>query len=401
MSEEEKTPVVEPQEGADIDAAAEKLFEAFMTKMAAKQQEVEDKKAAEVVKSGLETKSEDVVSFNVAGKEISMSKKDLVSRKYGFAGSDEAFVTAGEYLKALFRDDKQKIEIMVEADSGEGGGQYLVPTSYASEIVRFRDDVAVIRPRATVVNVTTSSWRLPVQTGRPKVYWRSEAATKGTSSFGYTELVLTPYSVATIVPMSQELVDDASVGLNGSILNEVTRQLAESVAREEDDVFGGTKGTGTGKPTGIATYPTIPEISAGGNLSGDDLINAYYKLPQRARSASTLYWIMSSESMTTVRTLKDTNGRYLFDGTLTAEGLPTVLGRPVLEHNNLGVKSIFLGDLSKYYIADRMGMQMQATDVGTVASRSAFESNLVFIRVEERVDGELADTTAFVEITNV
>ena len=74
-------------------------------------------------------------------------------------------------------------------------------------------------------------------------------------------------------------------------------------------------------------------------------------------------------------------------------------GRPVLEHINLGI-SILFGDISAYWIADRTGIRVRVSDEATVASNSAFEKNLVYVRVEERVDGELADTAAFVEITN-
>jgi len=167
---------------------------------------------------------------------------------------------------------------------------------------------------------------------------------------------------------------------------------------EEDKVFAGTWGTGTGRPTGIATYAGIKEIAAANALSGDHIIGAFYGLGSGYRSNA--YWIMSSETMSIVQGLKDNNNRYLFNDALTAGGLPTLKGRPVLEHNDLGITSILFGDISAYWIADRTGIRVRVSDEATVASNSAFEKNLVYVRVEERVDGELADTAAFVEITN-
>ena len=54
----------------------------------------------------------------------------------------------------------------------------------------------------------------------------------------------------------------------------------------------------------------------------------------------------------------------------------------------------FFGDFSFYKIVDREGIRVDVSNEATVASSSAFEKNLTFIRVEERTDGELTLTQA-------
>lgn len=383
--DEEK--VVEPTEEEKVDELAEKFMASIEAKM---EKRMEDTKAKEIAIPAEKDEKMLVTEFG------SIDKNLLASRKKGFKGTDEEFVKTGEFIKAVLTNNKQKLQVMVEGTPGLGG--YLVPEQWANTIIEKKEETTVVRPRATVIQITTDTFHIPQLASRPKVYWRSEAATKNTSTFGLEEITLTPYSLAVIVPLSQELVDDATVGLSGSIINMVTSLIVKEIAEEEDKVFGGAAGTGSGRPTGISTYADIKEIDAANALNGSHIINAFYKLGQGYRSSS--YWMMSSETIGIIQGFKDTSGRFLFNDALTSEGLPTLKGRPVLEHNNLGINSIFLGDFSAYWIADRMGIRVRISDEATVASNSAFEKNLVFVRVEERVDGELADTSAFVEITN-
>ncbi len=396
MDEEEKKDEEGASEDEKIDAAAEKLFNSFVKRLESKQEKVADEKAKAIAEAEAKMQADKMFTCKIAGMDVSIEKTKLASRKGAYKGSDAEFLKVGEFIKALITNDKQKLQIMVEGTDGVGG--YLVPEEWANQIVETKLDMAIIRPRATVVPITTNLFHLPSVISRPKVYWRNEAATKQTSSFGLNEITLTPYSLAVIVPLSQELVDDAQVGLQGSIINLVTRLLSEAVSREEDDCFAGQKGNGTGRPTGISTYAGIKEINAGNALNGSHIVGAFYKVPVQYRNNG--FWIMSSDQMSIVQGLKDTTGRFIFSDALTTGGLPTLKGRPVLEHNNLGIASILFGDISAYWIADRQGIRVRVSDEATVASTSAFEKNLVYVRVEERVDGELADTAAFAEITN-
>jgi HK97 family phage major capsid protein len=75
-----------------------------------------------------------------------------------------------------------------------------------------------------------------------------------------------------------------------------------------------------------------------------------------------------------IRLLKDSNGRYVWtDG--FADAAPTLLGRPVIEQNdirtNLGAgtnaSEIYFGDLSYYLIGDRQEIGVETTTVNAGA----------------------------------
>lgn len=296
------------------------------------------------------------------------------------------------FVKALFGNDKVKLQVHSEGTAANGG--FLVPEAWNSTLIEDRRDATVIRPRATVVPVTVDTFHVPQLATRPKVYWTNEAAVKSTSTATFSEITLTPYVLAVIVVVTRQLAADAVVG--GNVISLLTKLIVQAIAEEEDNVFIG--GSGSGRPTGINTYTFAKSTNAGGAISGDHIISTFYGLGQQYRNRA--YWLMNPRTMSAVKGLKDSNNRYLFDGALTSEGFPTLQGRPVLESNHVPASDIYFGDLSAYWIAEREGISVLTSEQATIAGISMFERNEIALRVEERIDGELTDTRAFAEITN-
>ena len=181
----------------------------------------------------------------------------------------------------------------------------------------------------------------------------------------------------------------------------ITNRMGEAIANEEDRAF--LTGNGTGRPTGIDNY-TLPSIAAGGALSFDHINAAYWRLPQAYRAQAV--WLMNGRTIEAVSQLKDSNNRYLLEqnSILTESGIPSLKGRPVYESNFLPSSSIFFGDLSYYYIGLRKGLTIRTSTEASLslggANVSLWQRNLLGILAEERVDGELALTRSFREITN-
>ena len=61
--------------------------------------------------------------------------------------------------------------------------------------------------------------------------------------------MLTPYSLAVIVPLSNELVADARLGVGGSIVNYIANLMSASISEEQERAF--WVGSGTGQPSGV------------------------------------------------------------------------------------------------------------------------------------------------------
>lgn len=296
------------------------------------------------------------------------------------------------FVEALIRQDRQKLQILTEGTPGAGG--YLVPEEFANMIVEDRRDATIMRQLATVIPVSTDSFHLPTLASRPKTFWRSEAAVKNTSTAQFGEIVLTPYSLASIVPLSNELVADASLGTGGSIVSMIASLMGTAIAEEEDKAF--WTGNGSGKPTGIDNYTFQTLTASATDVSrADTLTQAIYKLPQGYRTGAVA--VANKNTWAKVATLKNSQNDYLL--TSLANGpSPTLRGLPTYEQNDLPDGKMFIGDFRDYYIADRQGVTVDVSTEATVGGTSAFENNLTYVRVEERVDGELALTNGIVEV---
>lgn len=322
-------------------------------------------------------------------------KIELPGRKE--AGKKYTSVTkrTTQFLSALLTGDKQKLQVLVEGTAGLGGN--LVPQDFANVIVEDRRDAVIMRQFATVIQMQGDTLNLPTLDTRPHVAWRSEAAVKATSTVQWGNITLTPYSLAAIVPLSNELVADASQGVGGSIVNYVGRLLTQALAEEEDRTF--WVGSGSGQPTGIDNY-SFRTVTAGDSDSAraDAYKLMYFRLGQGYRNSA--IWAANASTWARAATLKDTAGNYLLQR-LADSPIPQIMGRPAYEVNSIGDEKVFFGDPSYYYIGEREGVSVDTSDEATVASQSAFERNLTFVRAEERVDGELASTAAFVEGANM
>lgn len=299
------------------------------------------------------------------------------------------------FVHALMNSDVAKLQLLLEGTGSRGG--YLVPEEFSNMIVEDVRDRSVMRQLASQMTIQGDTLHLPALANRPKANWRAEAAVKATSTVDFAEQVFTPYSLAVIVGLSNELAADASLGVNGSIVNYVAGLMATSIAEKEEQAF--WEGDGSGKPTGIDAY-TLRLVASGGSDANraDALIAAYHRTPQGYRNRAV--WAMNSATIEAIARVKDTNGNYLLSS-LAAGPTMTLRGRPVYEQNDLPGGKAFFGDFSYYQIVDREGISTRISDEATVGGSSAFEKNLTFVRVEKRVDAELTLPAAITEVTGL
>lgn len=372
-----------------IDASIEK-FSKVMDSFAEKQAEV---------KTGVET---GFIIDKALGKkhtveDLSEIKVVLPGRKEAGKQVTEVSQKSVEFFSALYGGDKQKLQILSGGTAADGG--YLVPEEFANVIIEDIRDLNIMRQFASVMTTNTDTVHIPSLISRPKAAWRAEKATKNTSTATFTENVLTPYSLAAIVPLSNELVADAALGVGGSIVNYIAGLMSTALAEKEEAAF--WTGSGSAQPSGIdgGVY-TLRQFAAGltDTTRADSLIQAYQNTPQGYRNKAV--WVMNMGTLFEVGRLKDSQNRYLLTD---LAGSPTQLikGRPVYESNYLAGGTVLFGDFSFYQIVDREGISVQISSEATVGGSSAFEKNLTFVRVEKRVDAELLLPAAVTKVTGM
>lgn len=376
-----------------IDDLATKLANAVESKIKATSGATEEKEDKKVQVISEHKYIVDPKLGKVSVKQLEDVKVDLPERKIAGKAHTSVSMKTIHTIQAIFSGDRQKLQTLVEGTGARGG--FLVPEDFMNIVVEDRRDMTVMRQLATVLPVSTDTIHIPGLANRPKAFWRSEAAVKSTTTVDFAETVLTPYSLAAIVSLSNELVADASLG--GNIVTLVARYMAQALAEEEDKAF--WTGNGSGKPTGIDNYSFVT-ISGGitDTTRADAVIQAIYRLPQGYRANAA--FVANKNTWSKIATLKDTQNNYLLSD-LSGAASPTLRGLRTLEQNDIPDGKMFVGDFSYYYIADREGIQVDTSTEATVASQSAFERNLTFVRVEERVDGELTLTQPIVELSSM
>lgn len=331
--------------------------------------------------------------------ELSEMKIAMPQRKAAGKQYTEVSQKTVEFFSAFFQGDKQKLQILSEGTGADGG--FLVPEEFANIIVEDIRDQNIMRQLASVMTTQSNQVHIPSLISRPRAAWRAEKAVKNTSTATFAENILTPYSLAAIVPLSNELVADAKLGVGGSIVNYIAGLISTSISEEEEKAF--WTGSGSGRPTGVdggAYSLRTYAAGAGANDSqrADALIAAYHNTPQGYRNKAV--WVANMGTLGEIGRLKDSQNRYLLTD-LAGSPTQTIKGRPVYEVNYLAGGTALFGDFSFYQIADREGISVRVSDEATVGGSSAFEKNLTYVRVEKRVDAELLLPAAVTKVTGL
>ena len=186
--------------------------------------------------------------------------------------------------------------------------------------------------------------------------WVDEEGAIPEGDDAFAQVSIGAYKLGTMIKVSDELLNDSVFNLEAYISKEFARRIG---AKEEEAFF---VGDGVGKPTGVLSATGGAEIgvttAAAAAFTADEIFDLFYSLkaPYRRKAV----FIMNDASVKALRKLKDTNGQYLWQPSLTAGTPDTLLNRPVYTSAYMPAieaqaKSVLFGDLSYYWVADRQG----------------------------------------------
>lgn len=295
------------------------------------------------------------------------------------AATRKALNAFGEFVKTGKPDAMQAI--MPRADmttDNDPSGGYTVPKEVGSAIVRRQLDFSPMRRLATVVQTRAGTFEQLMGVGGGTSGWVGEReARPKTDSEQFRALQYPAHEIYANPAVSQKLLDDSSFNL----AEYVAAAIAEDFDIKEGAAF--ISGDGINKPLGFLSYPTpvttadatrtfgtlqyVPSgvaaaINDSSNNGVDALISMVYKLRAGHRRNAT--WLMNSLTTAAVRTLKDSEGRYLWAEPAAAGQPPTLLGYPVETDEGMpdigaGTFPIAFGDWKRgYLINDRIGVRI-------------------------------------------
>lgn len=299
---------------------------------------------------------------------------------------------AGETARAMFTPE----ETRALGGTSDADGGFLIPASFESGITMKAFEMAALRPSCQVGKTGRDVVKMGALS-KPTVAWgrRNIAVTAQDLSTGGASITIFDLKALTLI--HNNTLDDT----DANIIGEMTGGFARAMAEAEDNAF--SIGAGDDSPKGIASDSAVQAnsvssgvaaaLSDGSNNGVDCLIKCLYTPKSIYRSKGK--WAMNSTTEAVVRTLKDGEGRYLWQPSVIAGTPNQLLGKSIINPEGLpdigaGAYPIIFGDFKAgYKIRDRKGMTVQR-----LVERYAEYDQTGFI-IKKRVGGMVTLAEAF------
>ena len=311
----------------------------------------------------------------------------LVSAPEGNSKPQKIGRASDEYKNAfwrIFRDKVVPYEVYNSLKIGtDDHGGYLAPDEFEKTLVEALTDNCIFRQFAHVIQTSSGDRKIPVVATKGTATWTEEEAAYQESDDTFGLISIGAYKLATAIKVSEELLNDSVFDIASYVAKEFARRIGEA---EETAFF---TGNGTGKPTGVLAANGGAQVgvtTTGANITMDEVLDLFYSL--RAPYRKNAVFMMNDATVKALRKLKDGQGQYLWQPSVTLGTPDTILGRPVYTSVNMptiaaGAKAILFGDLGYYWIADREGRTFQRLNELYAANGQ------VGFLASERVDGKL------------
>ncbi len=292
------------------------------------------------------------------------------------------------YKNAFWRVMRQKSvphEVYNALQVGtETEGGYLVPDEYERTLIDKLEEQNIFRSLAHVISTSSGDRKIPVVASKGTAAWIDEEAQYPESDDAFGQVSIGAYKLATMIKVSEELLNDSVFDIGAYIAKEFARRIG---AAEEEAFF---TGNGTGRPTGILSETTGAEIGVTAakidGLTFDEVMDLYYSL--RSPYRRNAVFLMNDSTVKALRKLKNGNGDYIWQPSVTAGTPDTILNRPVytsafMPEIAASAKSVLFGDLGYYWVADRVGRSFKRLN------ELYAPTGQVGFLASQRVDGKL------------
>ena len=293
---------------------------------------------------------------------------------------------SNSYKTAFWKQmrDRSSVDVRNALQIGtDSEGGYLCPDEYERTLIKALDDVNKLRALCTIIRTESSDRKIPVVASHSTASWVDEEGAIPESDDAFGQISLGAHKLATMIKVSDELLQDSVFDVESYIAAEFARRIGTA----EENAF--LTGNGSAKPTGMLNASNGASVSvttAGASFTADEILDLIYSVRSVYRPNAT--FLMNDSSIKVLRKLKDGSGQYLWQPGLK-EGQPdrllnynvvTLAGIPEVSATN---KVILFGDFKYYWIADRQGRSFQRLNELYAATGQ------IGFRATERVDGRL------------
>ena len=225
------------------------------------------------------------------------------------------------------------------------GGNALIPTTILNKIVKKVYDICPILEKSSKYNVK-GNLDIPYYgedaTNLVQVDYRDEFVELTSNVGNFTSVQLTGFLAGALTLISRSLINSQNFNLTEFVVNHmayaIKRWIEGEMLNGTDNKVEGLRGVTITQTAAAQTAVTADEI-----IKLHDLVIDDYQ--------ENAFWIMSRQTRTALRLLKDNMGRYLLQDDVSLPFGTSLLGKPVYVSDNMpemeaGKTAIYYGDMS-------------------------------------------------------
>ncbi|MBD2779417.1 phage major capsid protein [Xenorhabdus szentirmaii] len=289
------------------------------------------------------------------------NSKDVSEHKTAFA----------QFIRKGREDGLAELEQKAMQTTTDPEGGYAVPEELDRNIISALKDEVVMRTECHVVSVGNPNFKRLINQGGTNSGWVGETDERPETK--------TP-KLAPIEPIwgeiygnpaaTQTMLDDAFFDVEAFISSELIQEFAE----QEESAF--THGDGKNKPKGLLAYGSEAQddkdrkwgtlqhllLKKPTEVTADEILKLIYTLRKPYRNGAK--FMMNNNMLFQVRTLKDSQGNYLWQPGLQLGQPSALLGYGIAENEQFadldaGAVPMVFGNFKRCYtILDRLGVRM-------------------------------------------
>lgn len=276
-----------------------------------------------------------------------------------------------------------------------------LPGAVSSEIWQKTQEGSAVMRLARKIELPGLGVTIPVITGDPEAGWVGETEKKPVKRGTLATKQMTPYTLAVIVPFSNQFKRDLP-----NLYDALIQRLPLALGKKFDQtIFGGATVPGSNFDTlKGCTAQEIGTDAYGGLVAAQADIAAHDGILNG--------WVLSPKAQSTLLTAVDGNKRPLFINNVAEGAVPMILGASAMQSKGAYVADTtaakkhvvgFAGDWTQAVYGTVEGVQIAISDQATLTDGSTtfnlFEQNMFAVRAEIEV-GFRCDTTVFNKLTN-
>lgn len=273
-----------------------------------------------------------------------------------------------------------------------------LPTEVSTTILQKVQEGSAVMALSQYMDLPGLGTTIPVITGDPQAEWVAETNEKPVSRPGLATKVMQPYTLAVIVPFSNQFRNNVP-----ALYNAIVERLPRALAQKFDStVFGSTPVPGSNFDTlanctaqSLGSNPYAALVAADGDIADHNGITNGFVISPKAKSA--------------LLGATDTTGRPLFINSVAEGAVPMILGSKTVQSKGaykavVGGNDVIgvAGDWTQaiYGIAQNLTLSIsdQATLTDGEQTINLWQRNMFAVRAEIEV-GFRADTDCFNLIT--